>query len=916
MPDAPVPLATNLDLLDEMYARFTADPASVDESWRAAFASVNQLADLPRAGATTPAGVTFVDATRAAETAALVTAYRARGHLEATLDPLGTYNRDAHTDLDFRSHGFAESELERLVSSGGVAGLPATVPLRQLIEHLRATYSGTVGVEFMHITTPERRRWLIERIESTRNRSTFDARAQTFVLEQLTLATELERFIDAKYLGSKRFSIEGGETLIPLVHRILERAGEQGVTETVVGMAHRGRLNVLVNLLGLSAQELFSGFEDFDPRASLGGGDVKYHLGHSTEYTTRVGKQMHLSLTFNPSHLEAVDPVVVGRVRAKQRRRGDTLHQKVLGVLIHGDAAFAGQGLVAEVLNLSDLHGFRTGGTVHVIVNNQIGFTTSPTEARSTPYCTDVAKGIQCPIFHVNGDDPEAVLHVVDMAMDYRTRFASDVVIDMFCFRRHGHNEMDEPSFTQPLLYERIKKHPDAYEIYGEQLIRAGVVTRKQIDERVGEITTRLAADLDRAKPLAQRPHIASMSGVWRGFAGGLDDKCPDADTTIARERLQAIAERLTTIPVGFVPHPKIERLLEQRAEMGRGRRPIDWATAELMAFASLLWDGRLVRLSGQDSQRGTFSQRHAVIVDIKSGVEFSPLHVLTPGQGQFRIYDSSLSEAAVLGFEFGYSLDYPEALVCWEAQFGDFANGAQVIIDQFVSASEDRWTRLSGLVMLLPHGYEGQGPEHSSARIERYLQNCAEDNWQICFPTTPAQYFHLLRRQALRAWRKPLVVLTPKSMLRLPQATSTLDELATGTFRRVLPDPESPNPENVKRVLLCTGKIYWDLAEERRRRGDTETAIVRIEQLYPVRDALIVDEVNRYPRATDIVWVQEEPANMGAATFLYRRMRHLANDARKLRLVARVESASPATGSSKAHAIEQRTLLDEAFGA
>jgi 2-oxoglutarate dehydrogenase E1 component len=928
MAETPLSLASQLQLIDEMYARYRLSPESVDESWRRAFADgadgaqgAIPVLDLQayagaRAGAV-PAPAPFVDGTRAQEATALVHAYRVRGHLEATLDPLGTYRREAYPELDPKSHGFTEGDRDRLVSPGGLVGA-APQPLSQLVEHLRATYCGTIGVEFMHISAPERRRWLQERMEPQKNRALLDTATRRFILDQLIAATQMERFIDAKYVGAKRFSLEGSETLLPLLHLVLDHAGEHGVVEVVLGMAHRGRLNVLVNLLGMSAETLFAEFEDIDPKSALGGGDVKYHLGFSSDHVTRSGHQMHLSLSFNPSHLEAVDPVVVGRVRAKQRRRQDGQHRKVMGILIHGDAAFAGQGLVPETLNLADLRGYRTGGTVHIIVNNQIGFTTSPTEARSTPYCTDLAKGFQMPIFHVNGDDPDAVAHVAAVALDYRREFQSDVLIDMFCFRRHGHNEIDEPSFTQPLLYQRIRNHPDVHETYGAQLIRAGVVTQREIDEQVQAHHQRMSAGLERARSLAVRPGVDAFGGVWHGYMGGPARAVPDPDTRVPRERLAEIAERITHIPEGVNAHPKVVRLMEQRADMGRGKRPIDWAMAELLAFASLVWEGRKVRLTGQDVRRGTFSQRHATVLDIKTGAEYFPLDHLHPKQGKFRIYDSSLSEAAVLGFEFGYSLDWPDGLILWEAQFGDFANGAQVIIDQFVSSSEDRWKRLSGLVMLLPHGYEGQGPEHSSARIERYLQLSAEDNWQICQPTTPAQYFHLLRRQVLRPWRKPLVVMTPKSMLRLPAATSTLDELAGGAFQRILPDPETPAPESVRRVLLCTGKVFYELAEERRLRGARDVAILRVEQLYPLWEDLLLQSLEQYSRAEEIVFVQEEPANMGAWSFIYRRMQPLiernGQGARRLRLVGRAESASPATGSGKAHLLEQRALLDEAF--
>jgi 2-oxoglutarate dehydrogenase E1 component len=662
--------------------------------------------------------------------------------------------------------------------------------------------------------------------------------------------------------------------------------------------------------MGKSAGDIFAEFEDIAPETMFGGGDVKYHLGYSSDRVTRAGNKLHLSLAFNPSHLEAVDPVVVGRVRAKQRRRGYRAYEKVLGILVHGDAAFAGQGLVAETLNLANLRGYRTGGTVHVIVNNQIGFTTAPADSRSTPYCTDVAKMTQVPVFHVNGEDPDAVAKVVRIAMDYRREFRSDVVIDMYCFRKYGHNEGDEPGFTQPVLYQKIEQHPTVRELYAARLVAAGVLTREEAEA----VTTEQHALLDREfqRPRASRPKVSAMGGYWTGFVGG-PDTLPDIDTSVPPDRLAQIGERLTSLPEGFRANPKIVRLLQQRAQMGRGEAAVDWGMGEMLAFGSLVWDGTLVRMSGQDSRRGTFSSRHAVIVDQRNEGEYIPLEHLHERQGHFRIYDSPLSEAGVLGFEFGYSLDYPDGLVIWEAQFGDFVNGAQVIIDQFITSSEDKWQRLSGLTLLLPHGFEGQGPEHSSARFERYLEAAAEDNVQICYPTTPAQYFHLLRRQALRKWRKPLIVITPKSLLRLPVARSPLADFEKGTFQRIAFDPKPPAPDQVRRVLLCTGKIYYELVEERTKRNDQQTAIVRIEQLYPLSEVELARALDTYDHAEEVVWVQEEPANMGALRFIYVRLLRLAGH-RKVHAVSRPESASPATGSHKAHMIEQQKILQQAF--
>ncbi|MEM9490740.1 MAG: 2-oxoglutarate dehydrogenase E1 component, partial [Myxococcota bacterium] len=613
----------------------------------------------------------------------------------------------------------------------------------------------------------------------------------------------------------------------------------------------------------------------------------------------------------NPSHLEAIDPVVVGRVRAKQRRHGDWEHKRVLGILVHGDAAFAGQGLVPETLNLTNLHGYRTGGTVHIIVNNQIGFTASPRESRSTPYCTDVAKMIEVPTFHVNGEDLDAVARTVQIAMEYRAQFHSDVVIDMFCYRQFGHNEMDEPAFTQPRMYERIKQKKRITEIYGARLVDDGVLTWDEIAAMREAQRAELEQELELGRSAGKRPKVAAMRGIWSVYKGGREAPVPDIDTGVDRERLGEIAERMVELPEGFTVHRKIRRLLDQRAEMGRGERPINWGMAELLAYGSLLWDGHHVRLTGQDSCRGTFSHRHAALIDPQTGTEYLLLGNLHDDQGLFRVYDSPLSEAGVLGFEYGYSLDCPDALVIWEAQFGDFANGAQIIFDQFIFSSEDKWHRLSGLTLFLPHGYEGQGPEHSSARIERFLQGAAEDNMQLCQPTTAGQFFHLLRRQVVRPWRKPLVVFTPKSLLRLPEACSNLDDLSAGRFQRVIDDPGQPAPETIERVVLCSGKVYYDLAKERERRGDSATALVRVEQLYPWPEEHIRAALGRYGEVRDVVWVQDEPANMGAQFFALPRLRQLVSG---IRTVSRPASASPATGSHRAHVLEQERIMKSVF--
>ena len=954
-------LANNLPFVEEVYARYLENPASVDVSWRRLFenGAAEALGATPVASGAAPLATierapsngngsnghgsvelgsngfaldvrddasalkrvlpfTAPESTaslapseaRYGRTFGLVNAHRARGHMIAKLDPLEQLHQEPQPELDPRAYGFDDADLDQVMPPGGFYGT-GTVTLRELMKRLRATYCEYIGVEMNHIADVAKRAWLQERMEPVLNAPPIDKATQLYILEKVAAAEVLENFIHTKYVGTKRFSLEGGESLIPLLELIVERAGLHGVDETVIGMAHRGRLNVLVNVMGKSPSDLFAEFEDIDPESMFGGGDVKYHLGFSADRVTRTGQQMHLTMAFNPSHLEAVDPVVVGRVRAKQRRRKDEKRERVLGVMVHGDAAFAGQGLVSEVLNLTSLRGYRTGGTVHVIVNNQIGFTTSPLEARSTPYATDVAKAIQVPIFHVNGDQPEAVAQVVRLAMDYRRMFHSDVIIDMYCYRKYGHNEADEPSFTQPLLYQKIEHHPSVRTLYARDLVERNVIVQAEAEAIVGREHEKLNEAFKSKR--SSRPRPAFGAGVWQGYRGGLDTATPEVPTKIDRVELAALTERLTTLPDGFRPHRVVAKLLANRAQMGKGELALDWGMAEHLAFASIVKDGSMVRLSGQDSRRGTFSHRHAVIVDQRTAQEYVPLEHVSPTQGPCRIYDSPLSEAAVLGFEFGYSLDYPDALVAWEAQFGDFVNGAQVMIDQYISSCEDKWNRLSGLVLLLPHGYEGQGPEHSSARYERFLELCAEDNMQVVYPTTPAQFFHLLRRQVVRKLRKPLIVMTPKSLLRLPAARSDLKDLYDGQFQRILDDPTPPHRDKVRRVILCTGKIYYELAEERARRSDDTTAIMRIEQLYPISARDLAGALDSYAQAEEVVWVQEEPANMGANHFIYVRLLEVAGH-RSVHVVSRVESASPATGSQKAHLIEQQRIINQAF--
>jgi 2-oxoglutarate dehydrogenase E1 component len=762
----------------------------------------------------------------------------------------------------------------------------------------------------MHIQDTHIRRWLQERMEPRRNQPNYSRRRKIRLLMDLHFAELFEKFLHTRYVGQKRFSLEGSETLIPLLDAVVEKASEYDVKEIVLGMAHRGRLNVLANIIGKPYAELFSEFEEnYLPDSIDGDGDVKYHLGFSADRIFANGKPIHLSLTPNPSHLEAVDPVVEGRTRAKQHLFGD--HERKLGIplLIHGDAAFAGQGLVAETLNLSKLAGYTTGGTVHVIVNNQIGFTTSPTDARSTTYCTDVAKMIQVPIFHVNAEDPEAAVFVAELALEFRQTFHNDVVIDLNCYRRHGHNEGDEPSFTQPLMYSKIKDRPTLSEVYTEQLIMRGDLTADETEAIDNEFQAKLqeAQHEVRTGPPRSRG-MGSFAGRWQGLTPEYSHTPVETGVPIAT--LEKITDGLTTIPDNFTLNPKIARLLEvRRTEMTR-RQPIDWAFAEALAFGSLLLEGTPVRLSGQDSRRGTFSQRHAVFYDARSGERYFPLNALTREQAQLTVYDSLLSEAAVLGFEFGYALDSPKTLVLWEAQFGDFANGAQVIIDQFIFPSESKWQRDNGLVMLLPHGYEGQGPEHSSARLERYLQGCAEDNIQVCNLTTPAQYFHLLRRQMKRNFRKPLILMTPKSLLRHKEAVSPVDQFTSGHFAEVL-DDVAVDPNRVRRVLWCSGKVYYDLLDGRTKRGAEDIAIVRVEQFYPFHEELFKGILSRYRKAREWAWVQEESQNMGGWFFMEPRLRALGC---AVEYVGRDASASPATGSLKVHQREQREVVEAAL--
>ncbi|MCK6547506.1 2-oxoglutarate dehydrogenase E1 component [Myxococcota bacterium] len=845
----------------------------------------------------------------------LIRAYRVRGHLLADLNPLAPPTR-THAELDPSFYGFTPADMDSLFSSATIPGA-GVMTLRDILDLLKTSYCGSIGVQFMHIDELRIKDWIQERMENPTSRRVLSKDEQRRILSKLTDAEIFEQFIHAKFVGAKRFSLEGAESMIPLLDLAIEEAAAKGINEVVIGMAHRGRLNVLANIMGKSPKQIFREFDDANPEKFKGGGDVKYHLGFSADRQCAAGP-VHLSLAFNPSHLEFVGPVVLGRVRAKQDRFKDKQRKKGLGIIIHGDAAFAGQGVVQEMLNMSELEGYSTGGTVHVVVNNQIGFTTDPNEARSTTYATDVAKLLQVPIFHVNGEQPEAVAQVIRLAMDFRETFQKDVIIDMYCYRRHGHNEGDEPAFTQPQLYEKIKRRKTVREAYIDNLLAIGGLSREDADEIAVKRRIALEQDLGVARSAGfATQDILFGQGVWKGFKGGADADVPEVDTTVPRDRLSELLLVQAQVPAGFTPHPKVARLLKGREQMARGEAPLDWAAGEALAFASLLTNGTRIRLSGQDAERGTFSHRHSVLHDVKTGVEHTALNHLAPSQAPFEVRNSPLTEIAVLGFEYGYSLDYPDGLVIWEAQFGDFVNVAQVIIDQFITSGEDKWNRLSGLVMLLPHGFEGQGPEHSSARLERFLSLVAKDNIQVMNLTTPAQYFHALRRQIVRPLRKPTIIMSPKSLLRHPDAVSTLDELATGSFQRIIPDvsfPTKAEGQRVRKVLLTSGKIYYELAAARREQKADDVAIVRIEQYAPLRMNELDAALAPYADGTPALWVQEEPANMGAWPFLALKLGAKVAGRLPLGVVARAESATPATGSAAAHKKEQADLITAAL--
>jgi len=923
----------NVEQVAQLYGRFSSAPDQVPPEWRDLFEHLDarargwlegrspQVAPSARAPARTTTAAAAGDHSAARDSMRvmmLIRAFRLRGHLEANLDPLGLVKVEPHSDLDPDSYGFADADTDRAIFCDGHLGLDFATR-SEIVRAARAIYCGTIGIEYLHVQDPSERRWIMARMEGPSFRESLAADRRRAILESLTAAETFERFLARKFVGTKRFGLEGGESAIPALQEILDRGARLGVEDVVIGMSHRGRLNVLANIMGKPLQAIFAEFQGISSRPDeIGGsGDVKYHLGTSSD--REIGeKRVHLSLTPNPSHLEAVNPVVVGKVRAKQDLLADRERKRCMGILLHGDAAFAGQGLVSETLEFCDLEGYRTGGTIHLIINNQIGFTTSPVAARTGPYCTDVAKSNHAPILHVNGDDPDAVVAVAELAIEYRQTFGKDVVIDLFCYRRHGHNESDEPAFTQPIMYRKIASHPTTRAIYAERLVEAGVVTREEVDastERYLERCEKEFAAADLFRPV----EADWLEGTWSGLEPIRDYDAHRGRTEVSIETLREIGAALTRVPDGFDMNDKILRQLRgkrDRLESGEG---IDWGTAEALALGSLLIEGHRVRLSGEDCNRGTFSHRHASWIDQQSEARYVPLNHIRERQQRIEIIDSPLSEYGALGFEYGYAMAEPGALVLWEAQFGDFANGAQVIIDQFIAAGESKWLRMSGLVLLLPHGYEGQGPEHSSARLERFLQSCAEDNIQVVNCTTPANYFHVLRRQLHRRFRKPLVVMAPKSLLRHKRAVSKLSDMASGThFHRVLYCDELPSePGDARQIVLCSGKVFYDLLEERKRRGATDVHLLRLEQLYPFPSDALGRLLAPY-RHCHLVWCQEEPRNMGAWTFVSDFIEEVVVEMGFaepiLRYAGRSAAASPATGFAERHEHEQRALVDEAL--
>jgi 2-oxoglutarate dehydrogenase E1 component len=921
---------SNAPFIEELYDAYLADPESVAPQWRAYFDQLQKgSGPLARDVSHTPIVASFAARARQPSSAPvrggadverkqvsvlqLINAHRFLGVRHANLDPLKRQEKPYVPELDPVHYGLSQADMDTVFNTGSLVG-PDKAPLREILEAVHETYTGNIGVEYMYMSATDQKRWIQQRLEGPRARANLDRPRKVALLERLTAAETLEKYLHTRYVGQKRFSLEGGESTIPILDELIQRGGAQGLKEIVIGMAHRGRLNVLVNCLGKLPKDLFSEFEG-KHGDDLASGDVKYHQGFSSDVRTS-GGEVHVTCAFNPSHLEIVDAVVEGSVRARQQRRGDAAGKQVLAVLLHGDAAFAGQGVVMETLNLSQTRGYGTGGTVHVVINNQIGFTTSdPRDTRSTLYCTDVAKMVEAPVFHVNSDDPESVLLVTQIALDFRMQFSKDVVIDLVCYRRLGHNEQDEPMVTQPLMYKTISQHPSTRRLYANQLIAEGVIVEVDAEKLIKEY--RDALDVGQlVNKTVLHGHKRAFSTDWSKYQK-VDWQHP-ARTSVPLKELKFLATKLTTVPPGFKLHPSVERVVATRAEMGAGKVPLDWGMGENLAYASLLNEGYAIRLSGQDAGRGTFSHRHAVLHDQArekwdAGI-YTPLCHIAENQPRFEVIDSVLSEEAVLAFEYGYATAEPREFVIWEAQFGDFANGAQVVIDQFISSGETKWGRLCGLTMLLPHGYEGQGPEHSSARLERYLQLCAEHNIQVCVPSTPAQMFHMLRRQMVRPMRKPLIVMTPKSLLRRKEATSSLDELAKGQFHPVLPETDELAADKVRRIVACSGKVYYDIVAERRARKLDDIAVIRLEQLYPFPHADFAAEMRRYKKAKSVVWAQEEPGNQGAwhriQHYLLRNMR----PDQELSYALRPSSASPAVGYLAKHMEQQKALIDAAL--
>jgi 2-oxoglutarate dehydrogenase E1 component len=933
----PTPLyGGNAALLESLYEQYLRDPQAIPAHWRdyfdrlgpragseASHAAVQseiaaraQIARTPEAAGAAARDVGGAASGKQAAVSRLIQLWINRAHLIANLDPLGLLQRPRPRVLDLGYFGLSEADLDtEFFTASRTPAVEKRMKLRDILAQLEFIYAQTIGAEFAHVSDSDERLWLQDQFQTGRIEYRFTAEEQKSILWQLTAAEGLERYLHTKYVGQKRFSLEGGDALIPLLDDVIQRAGAAKVEEAVVGMAHRGRLNVLVNILGKSPSVMFSEFEGKqEPSAQLASsGDVKYHKGFSADLRTP-GGNVHAVLAFNPSHLEVVNAVVEGSVRARQERRGDDAGARVVPILIHGDAAFAGQGVVMETLQLSQARGFSTGGTLHIVVNNQVGFTTSePSDARSTMYCSDVAKMLEAPIFHVNADDPEAVVFVGRLALEYRMKFHKDVVIDLVCYRRHGHNEADEPAATQPVMYQAIRKHPTARKLYADKLVEGGVLSQGDVDAMMEEY--RQGLDQGRPQARASLGLIGNKFTVdWAKYSQV--DWNERAQTGVEEKKLRSLGERVVAVPEGFTLHPRVAQVIANRAKMVAGEMPLDWGFAETLAYASLLEDGFSVRITGQDSGRGTFFHRHAVLHEQQTGKTYIPLQHVREHQPRFQVIDSVLSEMAVMGFEYGYSTTEPNALVIWEGQFGDFANGAQVIIDQFLSSGEAKWGRLCGLTLFLPHGYEGQGPEHSSARLERFLQLCAEMNMQVCVPSTPAQMFHMLRRQMVRSFRKPLIVMTPKSLLRHELSVSTLADLSRHGFARVIDEIDDVQPASVRRVVFCSGKVYFDLLKARRKDGLRDVALVRIEQLYPFPADECEAVMRRYANARELVWCQEEPQNQGAWYQIRHRLQDLLGGRRELLYAGRAHAAAPATGLTKVHEAEQQAIIEAALRA